>query len=173
MSTSKYSIAIVPDAITIEVIKELKLHLAKEIGWYSSKNALAHITIGEFEGNSSSLQHIHEQISSVCEVLKSFDISFEKLDSFTTTGTLYMKPNATSTNNIINVMRLFHQRLNLKGSVANPYLTIGRKLTLEQIDIGKQVLHFTPFHFTCSNISLRKFNPEITQYEVIHTYNFN
>lgn len=43
-----YSLAFMPNAAIIEKVKLMKLDLANKIGWFHSKNALAHITITEF-----------------------------------------------------------------------------------------------------------------------------
>ncbi|GLB51839.1 hypothetical protein NBRC110019_08780 [Neptunitalea chrysea] len=170
MNIHKYSIAIIPDDSTVKHVRALKLRLSDCIGWYHSKNSMAHFTIGEFEGNSNSLQHIHEQIISVCNVLKSFQIHLAEIKSFDKTGTLYIAPNSTSKDHIINVMRLFHQKLSLQGDVVNPHLTIGRRLHPEHIEKGKKVLKFHPTSFDCNAIYLRKYNPLIKQYDVVHTY---
>lgn len=45
---TKYSVVFMPDLQTIEAVKQLKLLLADKIGWFNSKNSLAHFTIFEF-----------------------------------------------------------------------------------------------------------------------------
>jgi hypothetical protein len=45
----QYAIAFHPYEEIIEKVKEIKMDLATKIGWYNSKNALAHITICEFK----------------------------------------------------------------------------------------------------------------------------
>ncbi len=45
---NKYSVVFMPDLQTIETVKQLKLLLADKIGWFNSKNSLAHFTIFEF-----------------------------------------------------------------------------------------------------------------------------
>lgn len=43
-----YSIVLHPIDEIVAEIKAMKEKLAQEISWFNSKNALAHITIGEF-----------------------------------------------------------------------------------------------------------------------------
>lgn len=57
----KYSIAFIPDSKTSEEVKKLKLQLADEIGWYNSKNSLAHITICEFTSTDKEIEIIKKR----------------------------------------------------------------------------------------------------------------
>ena len=46
---AKYSVVFNPSETVIETVKELKEQLSTKIGWFPSKNSLAHITICEFD----------------------------------------------------------------------------------------------------------------------------
>lgn len=170
MSTNKYSIAIIPDKNVIETMKQLKMELAQHIGWYHSKNSIAHFTIGEFEASGNALQHIHEQIMSVCKELKPFEIQLKDIRSFDKTGTLFVALDEGSSQQISNLSMQFHKKFNLNGSVLNPHMSIGRSLKPNQLQTGKQLLKFEPVKFTCITICLRRLNESIKQYEIIHSY---
>ncbi len=47
----------------------MKETLAKEIGWFHSKNSLAHITINEFMATDNEIELIKKQLDSICETL--------------------------------------------------------------------------------------------------------
>ncbi|SFU54198.1 2'-5' RNA ligase [Pustulibacterium marinum] len=172
MSTQQYSIAFIPNDTIIAYVKALKLQLGETIGWFSSKNAMAHITIGEMQVSHEALQHIHTIIEHISNDIRPFEIILEHLQTFENSGTLYLSIDAVAKDKLEEIMQIFHQRFTLQGSDKNPHMTIGRKLTPEQLAKGMDILHVSPKTFLLDSVSLRKFDPEVKQYEVIHTYSF-
>lgn len=170
MNINKYSIAIIPDKTVINTVKDLKIELAETIGWYKSKNSVAHFTIGEFEASEHALRHIHEQINRICEELQPFGVRLSEIRTFEKTGTLYIAPDEASSLAISNLSSQFHKKFNLSGTIVNPHMTIGRGLSPVHLKTGQHLLLFKPTEFNCNAISLRRFNPHSRQYEVINTY---
>ena len=109
----RYSIAIHPTPELIANIKMMKEKLAEEIGWFHSKNAIAHITICEFEATESDLIRIKKQIERICNSI--FPVSV-RLNSFGTfqNGAFFINPDTDSKAALQPIMKLFHNALVVK-----------------------------------------------------------
>ncbi|HTG66540.1 MAG TPA: hypothetical protein VL859_09210, partial [Flavobacterium sp.] len=66
---NRYSLVISPSEEIIALVKTMKEELAKEIGWFHSKNSLAHITINEFMATENEIEIIKKQLNTICESL--------------------------------------------------------------------------------------------------------
>ncbi len=53
-----------------------------------------------------------------------------------------------------------------------PHISIGRKLSNSQIKIAYGLLETVDFNFICDGITIRIFNPERKQYDVLETIPF-
>ena len=92
---SRYSIVISPSENNIADVKAMKEALAREIGWYHSKNSLAHITINEFMASDSEIELIKKQLSRICEGLKPVAVCLNSLDTYPN-GAFFIAPNEVS-----------------------------------------------------------------------------
>ena len=60
---NRCSVVIHPSQKIIKEVKTMKELLAAKIGWYNSKNSIAHITVNEFEAPASELEKIKKELS--------------------------------------------------------------------------------------------------------------
>lgn len=77
-----FSIVLHPAPEIIDKVKTMKNELASSIGWYNSRNSLAHITVNEFEAHPSDLSRILSNIDSICNTIKPTEAYFNSLDTF-------------------------------------------------------------------------------------------
>lgn len=80
---AKYSVVFHPSETVIEVVKELKEQLSAKIGWYPSKNSLAHVTICEFEYEDETYENIKSRIANYCRYQNPFEVTFNEFDNYT------------------------------------------------------------------------------------------
>ena len=92
---NRYSLVISPPENIIAEVKTMKEVLAKKIGWYNSKNSLAHITINEFMASDSEIGLIKKQLSRICESLKPVTVCLNSLDTYPN-GAFFIAPNEVS-----------------------------------------------------------------------------
>ena len=78
----KYSVVFMPDAATIDKVKQMKLLLAENIGWFSSKNSLAHFTIFEFLEEDINIERIEKQLKRIASEIKPFHVKCTDFNSF-------------------------------------------------------------------------------------------
>ncbi len=97
-----------PSNSVIEEVKQMKELLASKIGWYNSKNSLAHITINEFEREEIELEHINGKLTKITTYLKSQEVQFTSFDVFPN-GAFFLKPNVTSRHYLKEIMTSVHQ----------------------------------------------------------------
>lgn len=164
----KYSVVFMPDAQTIESVKQMKTDLADQIGWFHSKNALAHFTIFEFLADDATEAVFCAQLERIASEIKSFKVICNTFDSFEN-GAFYIKPNEEAVNQMSLLMKQVLQESNrIKKSITNttPHLSIARKLTPEKLAIAKKL--FTQIHlgFEVAHITLRKFDETLKQFTI-------
>lgn len=167
----KYSIVFMPDNATIEEVKKMKLQLAEKIGWYNSKNALAHITICEF--HSSDIEIIKKQIYRIASTCSPFEVELDGYDSYPN-GAFFIKPSEHSKVALKNIMKKITTSLILKQIYKSnePHLSIARKLDHEKLSIAYNLFLKTTLHFQCDKVYLRKFNSNLKQFEIIDSFHF-
>ncbi|MDI9310845.1 MAG: 2'-5' RNA ligase family protein [Limnohabitans sp.] len=167
------SVIIHPSDEIIEEVRLMKETLASKIGWYHSKNSLAHITINELETNESELEKIKRKLSTISRYLKTQEVIFDDFGTFPN-GAFFLSPDVDSRLYLKNTMQDFHNSFDYKTTIksSEPHISIGRKLTLEQIEIGKALFEKPNLSFTCNRIALRLFNTERRQFDIIEEYSF-
>lgn len=167
----KYSIVFQPNQSLIELVRTMKLELAEEIGWYNSKNSLAHISIVEFKVQEEEISRIHKQIIRCSERFKPVTIYFQSFGTYPN-GALYLEVDANSKETLKEYSRQLIGEFQIKlfEKSNNPHLSIARKLDQEKIE--KALKLFDTPHITTeiANIALRKLNPIRKQYDIIHCY---
>mgnify|MGYP003679080430 CR=1 FL=1 len=153
---NKYSLAFIPDDIVIDEVKKIKLQLADEIGWFNSKNSLAHITICEF--TSTEIEIIKIQISRITASFSPFDVELVDYDSYPN-GAFFIKPSEKSKEDLKKIMKILTTSLTIKKMYksSEPHLSIARKLEV---------------NFWCESVFLRKFNPDLKQFEIVDSFQF-
>lgn len=170
----KYSVAFYPSKEVIAFIKSMKELLKSKIGWYSSCNSTAHITICEFSITEAEMSKIKTKLSKVCDGFTPFKVNLDHFDSYIN-GAFFIAPDSDSKENLKPIMKKTQEALlvsNLKKS-NDPHLSIGRKLTSENLEIASQLFTKIDLNFECNAIVLRELDPIKKQFFVIDTFSFN
>ncbi len=169
----KYSIVIHPSEEIIDDIKTMKEKLASEIGWYKSKNSIAHITICEFEANDTDLKAIYSQLTKISAPITPLTVSTKDFDLFPN-GAFFIAIEEESKKLLRPVMKKYHNTLPVKTNHHSdtPHITIGRGLNSEQLNCAQNLFKSYIKSFYCDCIVLRKFDPSIKQYFVIEKFYF-
>ena len=157
-----------PDTQTISLIKEMKLNLSTKIGWFGSKNALAHFTIFECLENEQNEPQLFKILERVAAHIQPFEMTCDAFNSFDN-GAFYIQPNSISTEIMTNEMKCILEETNaIKKTITNttPHLTIGRRLNEEQLKVAKEMFQEINIHFPVTHLTLRKFNEEKKQFDL-------
>jgi hypothetical protein len=169
-----YSVAIYPSEAVIALVKSMKLGLAKEVGWFHSKNSVGHITICEFKATDTTIEIIKHQLSSVCNTLKPVEVCLNDFGSYPN-GAFFISPDAASKSILKPIMKRVQEslhNLNMQKS-DDPHLSIARRLTPKKLERAKSLFILIDVHFLCESIVLRKFDENIKQFFVIDEFKFN
>jgi len=169
----KYSVVIHPSATLINAIRIMKEDLAAKIGWFNSKNSVAHITICEFKINESQLDKFKQKLLKISDTFTPFQVLLDHFGSYDS-GAFFIAPNEESKNNLKPVMKKTQDALlltHLKKS-SDPHISIGRKLTPESIKIANDLFTTIDLSFLCDSIVLRELDPVKKQFFVIDTFPF-
>jgi len=165
---NKYSVVFMPDLQTIEAVKQMKLLLAHKIGWFNSKNSLAHFTIFEFFEDDLQEDKFCTQLDRIASEISAFNIQCDSFDWFDN-GAFYIKPNELSTTKMTELMKqILKESTQIKKTVTNtnPHLSIARKLSPEKLEIAKQLFTHINLEFAVTNLTLRKFDESLKQFTV-------
>ncbi len=169
----RYSIAIHPSSELIATIKSMKEQLATEVGWFHSKNAIAHITICEFEASERDLERVKKQLVRICDTVAPVSV---RLDGFGTfpNGAFFIAPDTDSKMALQPIMKLFHNALLVKTfhHSDEPHISIARKLSPENLIKATQVFTTIEESFLCDGIVLRMLDLELKQFRVIDSFEF-
>ena len=169
----KYSIAIVPPNEIVARIKSYKDLLASNIGSYKSRNAMAHITIKEIFANEKQLDITLKQIQRCCDSFVPTTVRCSNFNSYPSNKTIFVEPNVESKKKLIEIMKKVQKTITLKSDhiSSDPHISIGRGI--EKFEQALNILNFPlNIHFVVDAITIRKFNPEIKQYEIYKTIPF-
>lgn len=171
--TDKYSLVFQPSEEVIDLVRNLKLELAEEIGWYNSKNALAHITIVEFKASVDDIPHIHKQITRCSERFKPVVTRFSSFGTYPN-GIFFLEVDQDAKEALIEYGRQLTDelRLNFLSKSNDPHLSIARKLDKEKIERAFKLFNTPDISTTIGLIALRKLNTIRKQYDILHTYSF-
>ena len=169
----KYSVAIYPSQDVIDAVKTMKNYLKSKIDWYNSCNSVAHITICEFTIDESQIDKYKQKLFKVCDTFESFPVYLNHFDSYEA-GAFYIAPNEDSKTNLKPIMKKTQDALQLSSvkKSNDPHISIGRRLTPENLKIASQLFTTIDIDFLCTEIVLREFDPVIKQFFVIETFPF-
>ena len=169
-----YSIVIQPSETMIEEVKQMKELLASKIGWFNSKNSLAHITVNEFERNEKELETIKTKLTEITKYFKPQEVLFTNFDTFPN-GAFFLAPNEESKQYLKQIMTSVHQKFPYPVKIKSnePHISIGRRIQPEKIEIAKSLFSKnTTISFTCNKLALRVFNDDRKQFDIIETFPF-
>lgn len=165
---NKYSVVFMPDTQTTSLIKEIKLRLSTDIGWFNSKNSLAHFTIFEFLDEDKNEAKFCKQLERLASEIHPFEMICDAFDWFEN-GAFYVKPNLFSSKHMTHEMKHIIKETNtIKKAITNltPHLTIARRLNAEQLHQAKQLFQEINIHFPVTHLTLRKFNEQNRQFDL-------
>lgn len=165
---NKYSVVFMPDLQTIEAVKQLKLLLADKIGWFNSKNSLAHFTIFEFLEEENQEDKFCLKLERIVSEIDSFKVKCDAFDWFDN-GAFYIKPNTISSTKMTELMKqVLKESTQIKKTIinTNPHLSIARKLTPEKLQTAQELFTTIDLEFIVANLTLRKFDEKLKQFIV-------
>lgn len=169
-----YSVVIYPSEAVIALVKSMKEGLAKEVGWFHSKNSVGHITICLFKATDEAIENIKKQLSSVCDTLEPVEVCMNEFGSYPN-GAFFISPDQDSKGGLIHIMKRVQEslhNLNMQKS-DDPHLSIARRLTPQKLERAKSLFTLIDVHFLCDSIVLRKFDENIKQFAVTDEFKFN
>ncbi|MFB9076032.1 2'-5' RNA ligase family protein [Flavobacterium procerum] len=170
----KYSVAIYPSQEVHDAVKTMKDYLKSKIDWFNSCNSAAHITICEFSIDDSEIDKYKQKIFKVCDTFIPFQVHLDHFGSYDNAGAYYIAPDENSKNALKPIMKNLQESLKplkLKKS-EDPHMSIGRKLTPENLKIASQLFTTIELNFFCNEIVLRELDPIKKQFFVIDTFPF-
>ena len=170
---AKYSVVFHPSETVIEVVKELKEQLSAKIGWFPSKNSLAHVTICEFEYEDETYENIKSRITNYCRYQIPFNVTFNDFGNYTN-GAFFIAPNTESKTKMAEIMKEIPKQIQFPVShkSSEPHISIGRQLNVNQIKEAYNMFQEINLNFICDGITIRIFNPDRKQYDVLETIPF-
>lgn len=164
----KYSIAIMPQEEGVVYVDEHKNALYAKIGWYNSKNSKAHITISEFVIDEDGIVGVINHLKEIAGYESPIHLNFEGVSSYPN-GAVFLAPDKPTKETLTDLMKRIQKNLIIKKSYhsKDPHISIGRKLTEENVTIALEMFKEAKLEFDCTSIVLRKFNPVKKQYDVL------
>lgn len=163
----QFSLVIFPTQEQSELVKSYKQLLKNHIGWFGSANAAAHITVINFDDESSLNLYINN-IRRFCRDAASQNIILNHCNSFGD-RTFFIAPDETSQHYLDQLIINLHQHLGFKAKNAHAHLSIARGLDAAKMKTAYQLFKDTRinFEFCCNALYLRKFNNQTKQYSDI------
>lgn len=163
----QYSIVILPPQEGIDYVANLKNQLNAKIGWYNSRNAKAHVTICEFTAEPDELGSIMADLKEIVSYESPRHLVFDGVSSYAN-GAVFLKPDDATKAPLTALMGRIHKNLGVTNlyKSKSPHMSIGRKLSEENVALALNMFADAKLDFNCNHIVLRKFNPEIKQYDV-------
>ncbi|WP_125723089.1 2'-5' RNA ligase family protein [Flavobacterium ustbae] len=158
----------------VDPVKKMKDFLRSKIDWYNSCNSEAHITICEFTIDDSKIDSIKQKLIKIADTFTPSQVHLDHFGFYEHAGAFYIAANEESKSNLIPIMKKIHEilkPLKLKKS-EDPHLSIGRRLTSENLKIASELFTTIDLVFLCDSIVLREFNPAVKQFFVTDTFPF-
>ncbi|WP_413511114.1 2'-5' RNA ligase family protein [Myroides odoratus] len=173
MYSDKYSLCFQPDQVVIAQVKAMKLQLAEVIGWYNSKNSLAHLTIAEFSASEKDIARMHQQIMRCCNGFSPVETHLNAFGTYPN-GTFFLAVDAFAKPILKAYAQTLFQTLQLKKAYkcTDPHLSIGRKLEDAKIQQAYALFDTPSLFFQCNQLVLRRLNLERRQFDIIEIYPF-
>ncbi len=171
--SDKYSLCFQPDQDIIDQVRNMKLILGNKIGWYNSKNSLAHLTIAEFNATEKDIQRMHKQIVRCCDSFTPVNVVMDNFGTYPN-GTFFLTVDNFAKPILKSYAQQLFKTLLLKNAYkcTDPHLSIGRKLDQEKIQKAFSLFEKPNLHFCCNEIVLRRLNTDRRQFDIIERYPF-
>ena len=162
-----FSLVIFPTSEQSELVKSYKQLLKVQIGWFGSANAAAHITVINFDDESSLNLHL-DQIREFCKTATPKNVVLNNWDSFGD-RTFFIAPNESSQQYLNQLIADLHQYLGRMVKDPHAHLSIARGLDATKMKTAYTLFKDTEINleFRCDAFYLRKFNDQTKQYSDI------
>tara|TARA_R110000868_G_scaffold138960_1_gene353525 strand:- start:10265 stop:10825 length:561 start_codon:yes stop_codon:yes gene_type:complete len=169
-----YSIVLHPSEDIVSKIKMMKGTLSEKIGWFNSKNSLAHITIGEFTATDIQLENIKMQLTKISDSIQPTKVVLDHLGSYPN-GAFFIAPNLDSKEKLMLIMKRFQKeiRFPIVHKSTDPHLSIARKLSSENLEMALNMFPNIDLEYNCEDVVLRRFDPSVKQFKIIAHFSFN
>ena len=170
----QYSLVIYPSEAVIALVKSMKEELAKEVGWFHSKNSVGHITICEFKATDETIAVIKNQLGRLCDPMEPVAVRLNGFGSFPN-GAFFISPDEDSKNSLKPIMKRFHESLPIRKMQISddPHLSIARRLSTQKLERAKGLFTTIDVIFLCDGVVLRQFDEHVKQFAVIDVFKFN
>lgn len=174
----RYSIAIYPSKYVIDFVKSMKDLFKSKVKdkWYSSCNSVGHITICEFEIDESQVDRFKQKLYEICDTFTPFQVYLDHFGVYENSNAFYIATTENSNIDLKPIMKKIQDSckslkpLEFKKS-NDPHMSIGRKLSPENLKIASELFTTIDIHFLCDSIVLRELEP-YKQFFVIETFPF-
>ncbi|WP_293788290.1 2'-5' RNA ligase family protein [uncultured Pedobacter sp.] len=169
-----YSIVVYPHSEAINDVKVLKDTLWSKIGWYASRNSEAHITVIEFSADQYELDFYVRHLEKFCYSQKQQEVIFDQLSLSKFSHAIVLLPNNSSKPYLNDLLVRLRKQLKTSDTIngSGAHISIGRKLTSDQIDRAENLYDYVNVKFTCDTIAIRRFCEINRQFEIIKTFKF-
>lgn len=166
----QYSVAISPPDSVIEQVRQLKQKLYTVIGPYGSAHSLAHISFDAFHINEDEvLSGLERRIAGFAATQTGVPLIFDQVGTFPGNGTFFLAPDRVSASLLVRMRKIFRRK---DDNSFRPHISIGRRLTAEQLSKAKLLIWEADILFSCRDIVLRRFNEERKQYDIYKRFSF-
>ncbi|MDR0229048.1 MAG: 2'-5' RNA ligase family protein [Flavobacteriaceae bacterium] len=151
----------------------MKLQLSEYIGWYNSKNALAHITISKFQTDIQGLTKIAELVKQQCSTFTPTPVVFDGYGYYPN-GAFFLAVAAESQIPLKAYAKKVISKIALPNvyKSSEPHMSIARKLDAERLQKALTFFEHPNLSFMCNQVALRRFNPQRGQYDIIDLFPF-
>lgn len=172
----QYSIAIIPPRYIVRKAEKMKRDLCGEIDPYPSVHSEAHFTISTFSVHEAEHDIWLKKLERFCAEASSFKVHLNSIETFPSSGCIYIAPDDLSRRRIKRFMADFHRETSCLKAIRThePHMTIGRGLTEIQLIRAKNYFIGLPIDLTfeCNQLCIRKLDLTRRQYEVEYAYPF-
>ena len=182
-SVNKYSFVFQPDEAGIVLVDGIKQRLRaalaeefpdKDKGWYHSCNSRAHVTICAFTGDDDTLAQAIAVLHQSLRYERSQYVYFDHFASFAG-GAFYIGPTVHARSYLKDRARKVVHTLSPFDLIEisdEPHISIGRRLEPERLEFAKKMLRSVDLSFMCNGVYIRRFNPDMGQYEPVDFVKF-
>lgn len=182
-SVNKYSFVFQPDEAGIVLVDGIKQRLRaalaeefpdKDKGWYHSCNSRAHVTICAFTGDDDTLAQAIAVLHQSLRYERSQYVYFDHFASFAG-GAFYIGPTVHARSYLKDRARKVVHTLSPFDLIEisdEPHISIGRRLEPERLEFARKMLRSVDLSFMCNGVYIRRFNPDMGQYEPVDFVKF-
>jgi hypothetical protein len=178
MERELYSVVVYPSAAGIHSVAKMKDTLFAKIGWFHSRNAKAHVTIGEFLASTVEAAVILEYIKQFCAQSPKRDVAF--YDIYAVHTTCFIAPDELSKAYFREMLRRFkkgfplHRKLFGVKFSSGAHISIGRLLDQSQLHTSYGLFGHknAAIQFRAEGLTLRKFDTGTRHFSDVAEFKF-